>query len=215
MSTMQRDRARNDLLEYLYHKFTKARSRKSQTATVGEIKKGLKPKGYKENDIMQALTFLIDRGWVTEQKETRQITLKWGPKTVEKVRYRITDTGVEHFEGQSSFESSDRYRGINITNIHGITVVGQHNVVQTKFSGLYEALDSLGEQVRSNGQISDQEKLVYQADIDTIKTQLAKPEPKREIIKAVWESLSKLATIGGVVGMFQKVAELIRPILGI
>lgn len=210
----ERDRARKDLLEYLYHKFSKARSRKSQTASVGETKKALKSKGYRENDIMQALTFLIDRGWVTEEKETRQITLKWGPKIVEKIRYRITDRGVERFEGQSSFESSDRYRGINITNIHGITVVGQHNVVQTKFSDLYEALDSLGEQVRSNGQISDQEKLVYQAEVDTIKTQLAKPEPKREIIKSAWESLSKLATIDGVVSIFQKVANLIGPILG-
>jgi hypothetical protein len=47
------------------------------------------------------------------------------------------------------------------------------------------------------------------ADIDTIQSQLAKPEPNRGIIQAAWETVKGAAAINGCTALVAKVAGLI------
>lgn len=104
--------------------------------------------------------------------------------------------------------------GIEITNVQGITVVGDQNVVvNTQFLDLYRRLSLLSEAVRNSSQLSDEEKLNYTKDIDTIKDQLSKPSPDKRIIKLVWEKLKPLATLAGIASFFIQVAKLIGSLI--
>jgi hypothetical protein len=78
---------------------------------------------------------------------------------------------------------------------------------------LYRGLNLLDEEIRRSDQFSDEQKLNYRAEIETIKSQLAKPEPNRGILKSAWEGLKALATVGGVVGLFLQVKTLIEPLI--
>ncbi len=202
---------RENLLKYLFDKFKKSRSTKKQSATISEIKKGLKIYGYKESDIVAAITFLKDRGWIKEEKETTKFFIKDKLTEGEKIKYRISDVGITHFEGPSKFISSERFSGINITNIQGVTIVGNNNIVRNEFKDLFESLEQLGEILRANNKLSDTEKADLQSDIETIKNQLGKTEPNKSIIKSAWETIkNKLKDISEVVELISKIASLIK-----
>lgn len=51
------------------------------------------------------------------------------------------------------------------------------------------------------------------ADIDTIQSQLAKPEPNRNIIRAAWETVKGAAAINGCTALVANVAALISPLI--
>jgi hypothetical protein len=116
-----------------------------------------------------------------------------------------------HFEGPSKFFSSERFSGINITNIQGVTVVGNNNIVKNEFIDLFRELEKLGDIIRSNSKFSDKEKADLQSDIETIKNQLGKTEPNKNIIKSAWETIKdKLKDISEVIEPVSKIASLIK-----
>ena len=180
---------------------------------ISEIKRVLKDKGLTQQEIARNLYYLIQTGWVAENKKTLRI--EKGGKTiyVEDVSYRITEVGINHFEGPSKFQRTSRLNGINIKNIRGVVVVGNDNIVYNKHSNLYRSLDLLGEEIRRSDKFSDKQKLTCQAEIDTIKSQLSKPTPDRSILRTAWDALRTIATIGGVINILEKVRALIEPLL--
>jgi len=103
--------------------------------------------------------------------------------------------------------------GINITNIQGVTVVGHDNVVRTRFETLFRDLDALGTAIRAMDALPDQEKLVRQADVETIKSQLAKEEPDKGILQRAWDGLRTVASLPGVQTLLEKVRGAIEPLI--
>ena len=65
----------------------------------------------------------------------------------------------------------------------------------------------------SSEAISDEEKLNITADIDTLQSQLQKPEPDKNIIQKIWSGIEKTVTLDGFAGLIQKVGELIAPLI--
>jgi len=209
------DQVREDVLKFLYQKYKKSRGVKSQAASISEVKKALKPNGYTAQQIAGALSFLIDRGWVKEIKEKTKFFIKNKLTEGEKTKYRISDVGIVHFEGPSKFISADRFSGINITNIQGVTVVGNNNIVRTEYVDLFNALEELGEAIRSSSELSDVEKADLQNDIETIKDQLGKSEPHKLIIKTAWKNIElKLSRFSEFIDKISKVISLIKIFIG-
>ncbi len=92
-------------------------------------------------------------------------------------------------------------------------MVGEGNVVDARFELLSRHLDLLGAEIRSSDKLADREKLSYQAEIDTIKSQLMKPEPNRVIIAKAWDSLRAVATLSGVAAAIDGVRPFIENLL--
>ena len=209
------DQVREDVLTFLYQKYKKSRSVKKQAATISEIKKELKDKGYKEQDVVGAISFLIDREWVKEIKQKTKFFIKGKLTEGEKVTYRISDIGIVHFEGPSKFVSQSKFSGINITNISGITVVGNNNIVRNEYLDLFRLLDELGEILRSTVKLSDEEKADLQSDIETIKNQLGKQNPNKKVITLVWENIKGMASkVPEVADKIATIASLIKIFTG-
>jgi len=209
------DEIRELILSFLYSKYKNTRSVKGVRVASGRIEKELKKAGLKENEIASNLFFLTRNGWVDEVKERYEFI---PPHTgiaipVERIFYRISDYGINHFEGPSKFQRPQRFDGINITNIQGAIAIGDGNIVQNQFSNLYRNLDLLGEEIRRSNEFADVEKLNYQAEIETIKSQLAKPVPDKGILQKAWEKLKPLATVGGIVSFFEAVKAFIEPLI--
>lgn len=213
MTISHSDEIRELILNVLYSSCKKARSIRGIGVKSSELKKTLKQKGLKEQDIVSNLHYLLQAGWVIEERE--KFTMSRGGKTIEAERkfYKISDKGINHFEGPSKFQGVYKFEGINVTNIQGITVIGDGNYVYTQYADLYRNLDLLGEEIRRNDQLSDEQKLNYQAEINTIKSQLSKQNPDRSILKRAWQVLKSIATIGSLITIFEKVRMLIEPLL--
>jgi len=210
------DTCRKATLKFLYGVHEKARSRKSNRASISELKQGLKRLGFKEQDIASELDYLIEAGWVKVETEDYEFTTPKGfVRKQTKEYYKISDAGINYFEGPSEFQRVEKsISGIKVTNIQGVTVIGDsNNVVNLQYLDLFRSLSFLSEVVRTSEQLTDGEKLSFIKDIDTIKDQLAKPLPDKNIIKLAWEKLNLLATISGIVTFFKYAAEAIRGLL--
>jgi hypothetical protein len=207
------DEIRDTILRFLFLRHKKSRSVSGAGIKSREIKQELKEEGLSEQEIASNLYYLIQSGWVDEERRT--FPLSKGGKTIraEAVSYRITDKGINHFEGPSKFQRIQKLTGINVTNIQGVTVIGDGNYVYNQYSNLYRSLDLLGEEIRRTDRLSDEEKLNYQAEIETIKSQLLKQNPDRNILRTAWNALKVVATIGSVVSVFEKVKALIEPLI--
>jgi hypothetical protein len=206
------DEVRKAILEFLYETHEKARSRKSNRALVSELKRELKKSGFKEQEIVSELDYLIEAGWVKVEADEYEFTTPGGfVKKQRKEYYKISDAGINYFKGPSEFQRIEKsVSGINITNIQGVTVIGDNNLVVNKqYLDLFRHLSILSEVVRTSDELTDEEKLNYVKDIETIKDQLAKPSPNKSIIKLAWEKLKPLATVSGIVTFFKYVADLI------
>lgn len=210
------DEIRELILSVLYQAHKNARSLKSSRMSTGELKKSLKKQGLREKEIVPNLDFLILSDWVRVEKELYEFITKRGfTRKSEKVYFKISEVGINYFEGTSKFQKiRESFAGINITNIGGVTILGDGNVVVNKsYVDLYKQLSLLSEAIRKSGQLTDQEKLNYIGEIETIKAQLMKTEPDKSIIRRAWEKLKPLATISGIITFFTQVANLIGALL--
>ena len=210
------DQVRRSVLEVLYRIHNSARSLKSARLSILELKRELRQLGLREQQIVSNLDYLIQSGWVlVEIEESEFRTPKGFTRRQIKEYYKISDRGISFFEEPSEFQRLEKsVSGINITNIQGVTVVGDQNiVVNTQYLDLYKNLSILSEVVRNLAQLSDREKLDNTKDIDTIKDQLSKPSPDKNIVKLAWEKLKPLATVAGIASFFKQAAELIGSLI--
>lgn len=67
----------------------------------------------------------------------------------------------------------------------------------------------LEREIESSDKLDDTQKLDIYGDISTIRTQLAKKNPKKTIISSAWESLKVLATLAGATDAVNKIGEII------
>jgi hypothetical protein len=210
------DEIRECILRELYRVHESARSLKSARLTTSELKSRLKKIGLNEKEIISNLDFLIQSGWVKVEKETTEFkTPKGFVRKQEKEFFKISDIGITYFAGISKFQLFEKsIAGINITNVSGVMIVGDGNtVVNSNYIDLFKELSLLSDVIRKSDQLSDEDKLNYVAEIETIKAQIMKPQPDKNIIKQAWEKLKPLAIVSGIISFFEKVANLIAVFL--
>ena len=96
---------------------------------------------------------------------------------------------------------------------NSVVVLGDNNIVRNEHREVSESLERLGNQIRINSELSDEQKIDYQAEIDTIKSQLAKSKPDESIIKKSWNALKGVATISSIIDLYTKTKSLIDSLL--
>ena len=97
-------------------------------------------------------------------------------------------------------------------NVPNATRSSRPAIPCARITDLGQALAELREAVtKSDAPESDKMSLV--ADIDTIESQLAKPQPNRGIIAAAWESVKAASAIGGCAELVQKIGGFIGGLL--
>lgn len=210
------DLVRETLLKYLYDIYKNPRGMESHKLKVSKIYSDLKKKGIEKKYVIRNLIYLIETSWVIEEIKT--IPFNTGRRNIptERKTYSISKNGIDFFEGNSKFQKSNNFAGINISNMsNSIVVMGDNNVVRNEYRDLSEILDKLGAQIRINSTLNDNEKLDYQSEVNTIKSQLAKEKPEKTIIQKAWEGLKAVATIDGIAGLYIKLQPLINKLIGI
>jgi len=207
------DKTREAILKHLFVVHQKARSIKSQSNGMRNLKETLKSQGFNEQEIVSNLDYLIQTGWVLREEE--EYPLRRGQTTIlaKNVMYKISEKGINHFQGVSKFQTVHKFENINVMNVQGVTVVGENNIVYTQFADLFRKLDALDSEIQKSTELTDVDKLSSHADIETIKSQLGKPTPTKEILRAAWRSIEAAATIAGVIDLCQKIAPLIAHLL--
>lgn len=87
--------------------------------------------------------------------------------------------------------------------------MSEGNVVNTKFTDLWEILSAIEERVLKSERINEEGTLNVGADLNTIKSQLSKPNPNTTLIKQAWSTIEHVVTAAGFGELVAKAALLI------
>ena len=213
---MSEDEIRESILKYFYDAWKNPRGMESHKLMISKICSDLKEKGIEKKYVIRNLHYLIETKWVVEEiKESQYITVKMRIPT-EKKTYYISQNGIDFFDKPSKFQKTNPLAGVNMGNVvNSVIILGDNNYVRNENKVLGESLGKFGNQIRLSSELSDDEKIDYQAEINTIKSQLAKINPDKGIIEKSWNILKKgVATIGGIAGVYNTVKPLIDSFLG-
>jgi hypothetical protein len=209
------DELRGQILHYFYDRNSSATSRfgkKGSAVKISDVKRELKAEyGLSQQEVISNLTYLIDQGWVNEEGVEKIVTTKRGVKVPQVTNwYSISAPGIDKIEGESEFTPPSRYAGINI-EATGMSVVnlGDGSIVNVEYSGLNQELDVLKEAIAASPNIDESQKLNLVADIESIKNQLAKPQPNVVVLSALWKAVEFGAATAGLL----ELADRIRPLI--
>jgi len=211
------DEVREAILRLLYDKYKSASTPKKMRLKISEIKRALKSISFESKEIVSNLEYLVQTGWIATEEGIYEVKTKRGIIPSKTTYYKISDKGVNHFEGASKFQRTHVLAGINITNIQGVITIGDGNIVNVKYGELYQNLSLLQDEILKTDKLSDEEKLNLASDIETIKTQLQKPEPDKTIISKAWDRIKafskKLEEIKPIMETISKIGALIGGLL--
>ena len=209
------DLVRDAILRHLYEVHKAARGAKSVAIGIRELQKAMREKhGHKQNQVASNLDYLLQKGWVAEVVESRSFTTPRGTtQSSEKHSYKISDVGIDRLEKASAYQHPPTTTGINIYNVHGVTVIGDGNVVNTDFTDLVRLLTDMRASIQSSQTVSDDQKLDIIADIDSLQAQLQKPEPNRSVIGLLWSAIETAVVAAGFVELVDNVRAFIQPLL--
>ena len=209
------DQHRTNILQYFYGRNANATSKygkKGSALKISDVKKNLKALyGMQQSDVVSNLNYLIDQKWIKEIIVEKQIERN-GITIPSKVTwYEISADGIDKIEGESEFKQSEKYAGINIhANGENIITLGDGNIVNVQFQKLHNELNNLENVIKQRDEIDDRQKLELIADIESIKDQLAKQNPNKNIIKQLWNGIEKFVTGANLLKIIYKVAPLIN-----
>jgi hypothetical protein len=208
---------RRVMLQYFYDRnqnATSARGKKGSAVKISDVKKELKAtNGLTQQEVQSNLTYLISQGWVEEDTVEKSFTAPGGTVIPSSTSfYKITAAGIDKIEGPGEF-TMPKFHGIKIEATgQNIITLGDGNQINAKFGELGQSLLELREAI-AKSEAPEVAKMGLVADIDTIQSQLAKPEPNRGIIKSAWETVKAAAAINGCTVLVAKVAGLIAEFL--
>jgi hypothetical protein len=210
------DDVRDKLLRFLYERHKSSKGIGKIAIGIRDLQKEMKARfGLKQADVTSNLDYLIQVGWVREVVRERTFKTKRGMElSQEQVKYKISDIGINHLQAGTMFKRPDSFGSINITNVQGVTVVGEGNVVNANLTDLSRALDELDRAIGAAKELTDAQKLDAVGDLSTIRTQIAKQNPNKQIIKTAWESLQGLATVATLAEAAHKVGGIIAGLIG-
>lgn len=212
--TLEPDEIRDLILNYLYELHQSARGVKAQEIKLRDLQRQLKSEhGLSQQEVSSNLDYLVQKEWVKQVLRDRTFTTKSGVEVPnEKVSYKVSDLGIDRVEGESRFKKQSPFGAVNIGNVQGAVVFGDHNVVNNQFIPLAEHLSKLEQAVSATG-MPDNEKIALIGDIETIKSQLAKPAPDQSILRQAWTTIERVVTAHGFATILVEAAKHIAPLV--
>ncbi len=205
------DNIRKQILQYFYNRNTNATSQRGKNGSdvkISDIKRELKNlHGLSQPQVVANLQYLISSGWVAKEIVERSYRTARGTQQPSQTEwFSITAAGIDKIEEQlSEFVKPSPYGNINISASNSVVQLGDGNIVNKSYVGLIDDLNALSDQIASSD-LGEEDKVSSIADIETIKNQLAKPEPNTNIIGMTLDSL-KNGAAGKVVGGIPKILD--------
>ena len=214
------DAIRQQILRYFFERNAQATSRfgkKGSAVKISDVKRELKAQaGLTQQQVMSNLTYLLDRQWVKAIEQRKEVSTRAGTTVPSVVTfYEISAQGIERIEGESEFQAPERFAGINIqASGSNVITLGDGNIVNVEYRQLFQDLTELRQQIADSDQLSDRDKLDAVVDIDTLKDQLAKRDPDRDVVGRLWPRIAKAADLAGLGQVAASAAPAIGQLLG-
>jgi hypothetical protein len=209
------DDRRDKILRFLYERHQAAKGITAIPIGILDLRREMKKlHGMKQSEVASNLDYLIQVGWVKPEVKSRSFVTALGMvQPREQTKNKISEVGINHLEAASIFKKPQAASQVNITNVKGVTVVGDGNLVNANFTELSRVLDDLDQAIDTCRELTDEQKLDAAGDITAIRAQVAKKNPNPSAIRGAWEGLKALPVLGNAAEAVAKVAKLLAWLL--
>jgi hypothetical protein len=209
------DDRRDKILRFLYERHRLARGVTAIPIGILDLRREMKKRyGMKQAEVASNLDYLIQVGWVRPEVKSRSFVTPGGmvvPR--EQTKHKVSEIGIDHLEAASMFKKAQAASQVNITNVQGVTVVGDGNLVNARFTEVSSALDDLDQAISGSRQLTDEQKVDAAGDISAIRAQIAKKNPNLLAIRAAWEGLKVLPVLGNAADAVARVGKLVSDLV--
>ena len=204
------DQIRGVLLQWLFDVHSRSRSPKSASVNNSKVTSALKAShGYKQAQVSSNLDYLVQEGYVVEQRSDRSYTSPSGAEySSEKITYKISSAGIKRLEKASLYRAPNPGSQVNISNVQGVVVVGEGNVVNSTYTEAAKVLSELRQAVAEDQTASSADKVSALSDLDAMAMQMQKPAPNPKVLEMLWTSAKSLATVNGAATLVQHLDHL-------
>ena len=214
---LKNNQIRRLMLLYFYNRNKNATSsmgKRGSAVKIRDVKAELRAQhGLTQQEVQSNLAYLLSQGWVEEKSVEKQVRARGGTVFPSVTNYyQITAAGIDKIEGPGEF-TMPKFHGIKIEATgQNIITVGDGNQINAQYGELGEALAELREAITESEE-PEANKMSLVADIDTIQSQLAKPQPNSKIVAAAWEAVKGAASSNGAVAFVEKLTGLIARLI--
>jgi hypothetical protein len=159
------DDRRDKILRFLYGRHQASRGITAIPIGILDLRRAMKElHGMRQSEVASNLDYLIQVGWVKPEVKSRSfVTARGMVVPREQTKYKISEIGINHLETASMFKKSQSAGHVNITNVQGVTVVGDGNLVNAEFTELARAVDDLDEAIADSQQLPTSRSLTRRA----------------------------------------------------
>jgi hypothetical protein len=204
------DLIRHDILMHLYERHKSARGLSSLSCKISELQRAMKAHGIKQKECNSNLDYLIQKGWVVKEVTPRTFFTPGGvQQTSDQVSYKISDIGIDRVEKDSMFKRELNTSGINISNVSGVVIVGDDNVVNHDAHQLSDLISQLEARIRLSHELNDTQLLNVTSDIGSIQNQLSKTDPNWEVVQSLWSGVEAIVTGADFVDLTTKISSML------
>lgn len=149
----------------------------------------LRDNNYDRREVSRNIEYLSKGGWLNHVIKCESAQGDPNIK-LEKHSYEISQKGIDLFDEEFKY-MDNKYQGINISNVGGVVILGDNNVVNQEYKKLNNLLNELSKDIQ-NEKIDDSSKLNMIADIETMKQQIMKANPDKRILSKAWGNIKKI-----------------------
>ena len=210
------DAVRDAILRFLYDKSQSASSPTTACVLVSEIQKAMKADhGIKRNRVGGNLDYLIQKGWVVEVLEQREVQTGRTRRINERRTYKISDTGIDLMQHPSLYRREEKAASyVNIGNVSGVAVVGDGNVVSQQYAALPQKLADFREAVQDEPKLTDEQRLEVLTGLNTMLSHVQSPHPDPTVLTTLWGLVQKAVTAGGAAHLVTEYGPGIAALIG-
>lgn len=195
---------------------------------VSQIERGVRKAGLKvsEKQVMEAVDYLKETGMLKRTQETKTVKmasygrssrLSSGNTSFKHTNYwyKLTAKAIDSLEGETEYSSKPfvPLQNIQITTSNAPVIFGSNNQVNNNVT-IFNQLDELEQVISESTDISVEDRQDVVSDIESLKQQLAKPNPNKTIIELLWQNIGRAADLAGAATLAVTIAKGIATLIG-
>lgn len=203
---------RRAVLELMNRKLKKARHEHEVRMHISQIKTALHNAGYKVEDeqVMQNVYYLKEARMIKSTQETKTIktgglhrsssrhNIGSGSSRHTNYWYTLTQKAIDELDGETEYSKKPfaPLQNIQINTSNAPVILGSDNYVNNNVT-VFNQLEQLAQTVTESEDISVEDRQDAANDIESLKQQLAKPNPNQTVVELLWSNIARVADIAG------------------
>lgn len=218
---MSDQEVRKAVLEVMNKQRKSARQEHEIRMQLFQIESELRKAGFQidEKQVNQAVDYLTSAKMIKQAKETKTVKMavsssfsRFRPSNSSfkhtDFYYTLNHRAIDELEGETEYSKKPfaPLQNVTVNTTNAPVIFGSNNIVSNHVQ-LFSQLDELQQKISDSKKLSVEDRQDAASDIESVKQQLAKPNPNHSVINTLWAGIGKAADLAGASSLAIEIAK--------